>query len=187
MHDTMTWDELIHYCTNCRRCALSQGRKNVVVGRGNRNAPILFVGEGPGAQEDEQGIPFVGQAGKLLDLALEAVGLTPEQYYIANIVKCRPPQNRNPLKEEADACMPYLREQFRLIQPKILVCLGSVASTSLIGPDAKITAVRGTWTRKKDTYFTATYHPAALLRDESKKIYMWRDLKAVKERLHEIG
>ena len=182
----MTWEELLDYCSRCQRCALAQTRKNVVVGRGNRNAPILFVGEGPGAQEDEQGIPFVGQAGKLLDLALEACGFPPDLYYIANVVKCRPPQNRNPLREETEACMPYLRVQFRLIKPKIVVCLGSVASVALIGPEAKITAVRGTWIEKKGTYFTATYHPAALLRDESEKIFMWRDLKAVQERLHEI-
>lgn len=186
MSDVMTWEELLDYCSRCQRCALAQTRKNVVVGRGNRNASILFVGEGPGAQEDEQGIPFVGQAGKLLDLALEACGFPPDLYYIANVVKCRPPQNRNPLREETEACMPYLREQFRLIKPKIVVCLGSVASVALIGPEAKITAVRGTWIEKKGTYFTATYHPAALLRDESKKIFMWRDLKAVQERLHEI-
>ena len=186
MSFVMTWEELLNYCNHCQRCALSQTRKNVVVGKGNRNAPILFVGEGPGAQEDEQGVPFVGQAGKLLDLALEAGGFTPDQYYIANIVKCRPPGNRNPLREEAEACMPYLREQFKLIKPKIVVCLGSVASTSLIGPEAKITVVRGTWIERKGTYFTGTYHPAALLRDESNKIFLWRDLKAVKERLHEI-
>ena len=182
----MTWEALTDLCARCRRCALAQTRKNVVFGKGNRSAPILFVGEGPGAQEDEQGVPFVGQAGKLLDLALEACGFTPELYYITNVVKCGPPQNRNPLREETEACLPYLREQFRLIQPKIVVCLGSVASTALIGPEAKITAVRGTWHEKKGTYFTATYHPAALLRDESKKIFMWRDLKAVQERLHEI-
>ena len=148
MSDVMTWEELLDYCSRCQRCALAQTRKNVVVGRGNRNAPILFVGEGPGAQEDEQGIPFVGQAGKLLDLALEACGFPPDLYYIANVVKCRPPQNRNPLREETEACMPYLREQFRLIKPKIVVCLGSVASVALIGPEAKITAVRGTWIEK---------------------------------------
>ena len=133
MSDVMTWEELLDYCSRCQRCALAQTRKHVVVGRGNRNAPILFVGEGPGAQEDEQGIPFVGQAGKLLDLALEACGFPPDLYYIANVVKCRPPQNRNPLREETEACMPYLREQFRLIKPKIVVCLGSVASVALIG------------------------------------------------------
>lgn len=186
MYGAMTWEALIEYCNHCQKCALAQGRKNVVIGRGNRGAPILFVGEGPGAQEDEQGVPFVGQAGKLLDLALEACGFPPDCYYIANIVKCRPPQNRNPLREEAEACMPYLREQFKLIQPKIVVCLGSVASTALIGPDAKITAVRGTWIEKKGTYFTATFHPAAILRDESKKLFLWRDLKAVRKRLHEI-
>ncbi len=183
----MTWDELNALCRSCTRCGLSATRKNAVIGRGNMNAPVLFVGEGPGAQEDEQGLPFVGQAGKLLDTALEALDFRPDMYYIANVVKCRPPQNRNPLPDEAGACIPFLREQFRLIRPKIVVCLGSVASVNLIGPDAKITAVRGKWLERKGTYFTATYHPAALLRDESKKIFMWRDLKAVREKIDEIA
>lgn len=180
----MNWEELSYYCNNCNRCALSETRRNVVLGKGNIKAPILFVGEGPGAQEDEQGIPFVGQAGKLLDLALEALDFKNEDYYIANVVKCRPPQNRNPLPEEIQACMPYLREQFKLIRPKIIVCLGSVASSALLGE--KISVVRGKWIDKKGTLFTATYHPAALLRDESKKIVMWRDLRNVKEKLLDL-
>ncbi len=180
----MNWEELTNYCKNCNRCALCATRHNVVLGRGNTRAPILFVGEGPGAQEDEQGIPFVGQAGKLLDLAFSALDFKEEDYYIANVVKCRPPQNRNPLPEEINACMPYLREQFKLIRPQIIVCLGSVASNALLGE--KISAVRGKWVNKKGTLFTATYHPAALLRDESKKIVMWRDLRAVKEKLQQL-
>ena len=182
----MNWEELSGYCNNCNRCGLSQTRHNVVLGKGNVCAPILFVGEGPGAKEDEQGLPFVGQAGQLLDLALESLGFSTEDYYISNVVKCRPPENRTPLSEEIDACMPYLREQFKLIRPKIVVCLGGVASTTLLGPDCKITAVRGTWRERKGTLFTATYHPAALLRDERKKLVMWQDLKAVKIKYNEI-
>lgn len=182
----MNWEELSDYCNNCNRCALSQTRQHVVLGKGDLSAPILFVGEGPGAKEDEMGIPFVGQAGKLLDLALESIGFEANEYYVANVVKCRPPQNRVPLQEEIDACMPYLREQFKLLRPKIVVCLGSVASTALLGAECKVSVVRGTWTQRKGTYFTATYHPAALLRDENKKLVMWQDLKAVKRKLEEI-
>ena len=116
----MNWEELSDYCNNCNRCALSQTRQHVVLGKGDLSAPILFVGEGPGAKEDEMGIPFVGQAGKLLDLALESIGFEANEYYVANVVKCRPPQNRVPLQEEIDACMPYLREQFKLLRPKIV-------------------------------------------------------------------
>ena len=182
----MNWEELSDYCNNCNRCGLSQTRHNVVLGRGDICAPILFVGEGPGAKEDEIGLPFVGQAGKLLDLALESLGFAPEDYYIANVIKCRPPENRTPLSDEIAACMPYLREQFRLIRPKIVVCLGSVASTALLGPDCKVSSVRGTWTERKGTHFTATYHPAALLRDEKKKLVMWQDLKTVKNMLSQL-
>lgn len=182
----MNWEELTNSCNNCTRCALSQARHNVVLGKGEICAPILFVGEGPGAKEDEAGVPFVGQAGKLLDLALESIGFDAKDYYITNVVKCRPPENRVPLFEEVIACMPYLREQFKLIRPKIVVCLGGVAAAALLGPDCKISAVRGQWTERKGTLFTATYHPAALLRDESKKIIMWQDLKAIKKKLKEM-
>ena len=182
----MNWIELEKAISECHRCPLAEGRTNVVVGRGNKNAPILFVGEGPGANEDAQGVPFVGQAGKLLDMALESTGFNEEDFYIANIVKCRPPQNRNPLAEECEACMPFLREQFKLIKPKIIVCLGSVASTSMIGKDAKITSVRGRWIERGGILFTGTYHPAALLRDPSKKITMWKDLKNVWEKLQTL-
>lgn len=183
----MSWDQLINAISGCKKCPLHQGRTNVVVGRGNRVAPILFVGEGPGANEDKQGLPFVGQAGKLLDMALESIGFTENDYYIANIVKCRPPENRNPLPEECAACLPYLRMQYKLIQPKIIVCLGAVAASAMIDKDAKISSIRGTWIKKSDVLFTATYHPAALLRDPSKKIVMWRDLKSVWEKLQNIS
>lgn len=182
----MNWEELIKTISTCRKCALADNRTNVVVGRGNVNAPVLFVGEGPGANEDAQGQPFVGQAGRLLDMALESTGFEKEDFYIANVVKCRPPQNRNPMPQECEACLPFLREQFKLIRPKIIVCLGSVASTTMIGKDAKITSVRGTWIERGGVLFTGTYHPAALLRDPSKKIVMWKDLKTIWQKLQTL-
>lgn len=182
----MNWEELTKTISTCRKCALADNRTNVVVGRGNVNAPVLFVGEGPGANEDAQGQPFVGQAGRLLDMALESTGFEKEDFYIANVVKCRPPQNRNPMPQECEACLPFLREQFKLIRPKIIVCLGSVASTTMIGKDAKITSVRGTWIERGGVLFTGTYHPAALLRDPSKKIVMWKDLKTIWQKLQTL-
>lgn len=182
----MTWQELKDICNSCTKCGLCEGRTNVVFGKGNENADLLFVGEGPGRQEDEQGIPFVGQAGQLLSLALKSCFFNEDDYYIANVVKCRPPNNRNPLPAECNACMPYLRKQFLLMQPKLVVCLGGVASANLIDPNVGITALRGRWIEKKGTYFYATFHPAALLRDESKKLVMWQDLKNVKKKLDEI-
>lgn len=182
----MTWEELEQHCSRCMACELAKTRTNVVFGRGNREAALLFVGEGPGQNEDLQGVPFVGQAGRLLDFALTACGFGPEDYYIANVVKCRPPQNRNPLPEESAACMPWLRKQYAMIKPRIVVCLGTVACSNLIGPEAKVSAVRGTWTEKGGTLFTATYHPAALLRDERKKPDLYRDFCAIKKRLDEV-
>ena len=182
-----TWEELRCDCASCQKCPLGATRTNLVFGVGNENAEVLFIGEGPGEQEDLRGEPFVGRSGQLLDKYLDAIGLDRRKnIYIANMVKCRPPQNRVPLQEEIDACMPYLREQFKLLRPKIVVCLGSVASTALLGAECKVSVVRGTWTQRKGTYFTATYHPAALLRDENKKLVMWQDLKAVKRKLEEI-
>ncbi len=182
----LSWDVLEDACLHCTRCRLCETRTHVVIGKGNRCAPILFVGEGPGRQEDEQGIPFVGQAGQLLDLALIGIGFEPEDYYIANVVKCRPPENRTPVAEECQACMDYLRAQFALIKPKIVVCMGNVALTYLMSPEARISRVHGQWTKKQDVLFTATYHPAALLRDESKKLDFWKDLKAVYNQLEAI-
>ena len=181
-----TWESLEQACHTCARCRLGEHRTNVVIGRGHPNAPILFVGEGPGRQEDEQGLPFVGQAGELLDLACTSLNFLPEDYYIANVVKCRPPENRTPFEEECTACLPYLRVQFALIKPRIVVCLGNVPLHYLMDKDAKITQVRGQWQEKQGVWFTATYHPAALLRDESKKLDFWRDLQAVKQKLAEI-
>jgi len=180
------WEELICECTSCKKCGLGETRTNIVIGRGNPQASLLFVGEGPGEQEDIQGLPFVGRAGKLLDLLLEALLIKKDQYYIANIVKCRPPGNRVPLDEEALACLPFLRNQVFLMKPQIIVCLGSTAMKYIIDRDAKITKIRGNWIERKGCNIMPTFHPAALLRDESKKMLMWDDMKKVKQRLDEI-
>ncbi|MFZ5986096.1 MAG: uracil-DNA glycosylase [Bacillota bacterium] len=177
------WEELIKECTSCKKCDLGAGRTNIVIGRGNNDAPLLLVGEGPGEQEDIQGLPFVGAAGKLLDLLLKAVMIKEGQYYIANIVKCRPPGNRVPTDEEAENCLPYLRNQVLLIKPKIIVCLGGTSMKYIIDRNARITQVRGQWIERKGYWIMPTFHPAALLRDESKKILMWEDFKKVKQRL----
>ena len=153
---------------------------------GNPNADIMFIGEGPGADEDEQGIPFVGKAGKLMNQAFKGIGIEREDVYIANIVKCRPPNNRNPEKDEAMACLDYLRNQVLVIKPKIVVLLGSVALKNILGEDYGITKTRGNWIIKKDIKYMPTFHPAALLRDESKKIDFWKDLKLVKEEYEKI-
>lgn len=179
----LEWEELNKECQKCTKCDLGKTRTNVVIGRGNRNAPMMLVGEGPGEQEDKQGMPFVGPAGKLLDLLMSALMIKEDQYYIANIVKCRPPGNRVPLDEEAEQCLAYLRNQVILVRPKIIVCLGSTAMKYIIDKEAKITHIRGQWIERKGYFIMPTFHPAALLRDESKKILMWEDFKKVKQRL----
>ena len=182
-----SWETLEGACLNCRKCRLWETRTNVVIGVGNRNADIMFVGEGPGQQEDLQGEPFVGPAGKLLDKMLASIGLEREKVYIANIVKCRPPGNRDPHDDEQEACMNYLRYQLMLVKPKIIVCLGRIAATAIIDKDFKITRQHGQWTERKGYWFIATYHPSALLRDESKKRPAWEDLKLIRAKLDEIG
>ena len=176
--------ELEEFTKGCNRCGLCQGRNHVVFGTGNENADIMFIGEGPGADEDKEGIPFVGKAGKLMNQAFIGLGINREDVYIANIVKCRPPQNRVPLKEEADACLDYLRNQVMLVKPKIIVLLGSTALKNILGENYGITAVRGKWIEKKGIKYMPTFHPAALLRDEDKKIDFWQDLKLVVEELN---
>lgn len=176
-----SWEELESLCKNCNKCKLAKGRTNVVIGEGNKNADIMFIGEGPGADEDAQGIPFVGKAGKLMNMAFAGIGISREEVYIANIVKCRPPSNRNPEKDEADACMEYLKAQIELIKPKVIVLLGSVALKNMLGEEYGITKVRGTWIEKDGIKYMPTFHPAALLRDETKKIAFWNDLKTVNQ------
>lgn len=181
----MTWQELEYICNNCRKCSLADTRHNVVFGSGNKNSDILFVGEGPGYYEDISGEPFVGRAGKLLDKMLAAINLNRNDVYIANIVKCRPPENRDPLPVEGRACIPYLRIQFKLIRPKIIVCLGRIAAAYIISPDFRITRSRGIWYNKKGIDIIATYHPSALLRDESKKPDAWKDFQSIRDKLAE--
>ena len=173
------WKELEEACRGCKKCRLCEGRKNVVIGTGNKNAKIMFIGEGPGADEDIQGIPFVGKAGQLMDKAFAGVGIKREDVYIANVVKCRPPQNRNPENDEAEACREYLESQIELINPKIIVLLGSVALKNVLGQEYGITSYRGKWVEKDGRKVIATFHPAALLRDETKKIFFWKDLKEI--------
>ena len=174
-----TWEELEKSIENCQKCKLCKTRQNIVFGTGNKNAKIMFIGEGPGADEDRLGEPFVGRAGKLMDMAFEMVGIKREEVYIANIVKCRPPANRNPEDDEAYACMDYLRNQVILVKPEIIVLLGSVALKNILGKEYGITASRGKWVEKKGIRYMPTWHPAALLRDESKKVDFVRDLMLV--------
>lgn len=176
----MTWDELYEQCRICDKCPLGKTKTNTVFGCGNQKARLMFVGEAPGEQEDKEGIPFVGAAGKLLDKYLDAVGILRDEVYIANILKCRPPHNRDPLPEEGDACIGFLREQVKLIRPEIIVCLGRISAMRLIKPDFKITREHGIIIKKGAFAMTAVYHPAALLRDPSKKEDMYRDMKKIK-------
>ncbi len=176
-----TFEQLEEQIKDCRRCKLCNNRHNIVIGTGNRQAKIMFIGEGPGADEDRQGLPFVGKAGKLMNSAFEGLGIKREEVYIANIVKCRPPNNRVPESDEATACLNYLRNQVILVKPKIIVLLGSTALKNILGNEHSITASRGKWIEKKGIHYMPTWHPAALLRDENKKIEFWRDLKAVVE------
>lgn len=181
------WKELEETCKSCQRCSLADTRHNVVFGCGVPNAEVMFIGEGPGEQEDLQGIPFVGRAGHLLDEMLEVIDLSREKnIYIANMVKCRPPKNRDPLSVEQDACIDYLRNQVALIRPKIIVCLGRIAATKLIKSDLKITKEHGVWFEKAGVQMMAMYHPAAILRDPSKRPDAFVDMKILQEKIKEI-
>ena len=181
-----SWEILRSECENCKACELHTTRTNCVFGTGNINADLLFVGEAPGDNEDKTGIPFVGRAGQLLDQYLYAVDIPRESVYIANILKCRPPKNRDPLPAEEDACMDFLRRQVKLIRPKIIVCLGRIAAMRLIRPDYKITKEHGEWVQKGNFLITAVYHPALLLRDPRRKEEMLADMKKIKEKLDQI-
>ena len=181
------FDELKAKCENCTACSLYKTRTNCVFGTGNENADVLFVGEAPGEKEDLSGIPFVGAAGKLLDKFLYAVDIDRERVYIANILKCRPPKNRDPLPEEEEACLPFLREQVKIMQPKIIICLGRISAMKLIKPDFKITKEHGQWFKKGNYLMTAVYHPAALLRDPRKKEDMLIDMQNIKAKLDELS
>ncbi len=182
-----TWEELKSACASCQKCELCKTRHNVVVGVGNEKADVMFIGEGPGESEDLQGEPFVGRAGKLLDKMLAAVDLDRNtNIYIANIVKCRPPQNRDPKPEEQEMCIDWLRAQVKMIKPKIIVCLGRIAAAKIIKPDIKITKEHGMWFEKGGIEMMAMLHPAALLRDPRKKPEAFDDFLKLRDRLEEL-
>ena len=183
----LDWNALEHTCLNCTKCGLCETRHNVVFGVGPRDADVMLIGEGPGEQEDLQGEPFVGAAGKLLDDMLSIIDLSRENCYIANIVKCRPPRNRDPLETEQDACIDYLRNQVALIQPKIIVCLGRIAAMRIIRPDFRITREHGSWVEKNGIWLSAIYHPSALLRDLTKRPETFDDLLSLREKIRQIG
>lgn len=182
-----TWEELEKSIENCKKCKLCTGRQNIVFGTGNKNADIMLIGEGPGADEDRLGEPFVGRAGKLMNMAFDMLEIKREELYIANVVKCRPPGNRNPEEDEAMACLDYLRNQVILVKPKIIVLLGSIALKNILGKEYGITASRGIWVEKKGIWYMPTWHPAALLRDDTKKIDFVRDFQRVLEKFKEIS
>ncbi len=182
----LEWNELEAQCSTCTRCELCKTRNNVVFGVGSKTADVMFVGEGPGEQEDLQGEPFVGAAGKLLDDMLSIIDLDRENCYIANIVKCRPPHNRDPKDEEQDSCIDFLRNQVALVKPKILVCLGRIAAKRIIDPDYRITREHGQWSQKGDMWITSIYHPSALLRDVSKRPETFADLLSIREKIFEL-
>lgn len=165
----------------CNSCRLRAGATQVVFGEGNNQARLMFVGEAPGADEDRQGRPFVGAAGKLLDKILAAAKISREEVFITNIIKCRPPRNRMPAKEEVAACLPHLQRQIRLIAPKIIVCLGALATQTLIDDKARVSVVRGQWFERYNARIMATFHPAALLRDASKKRPVWEDIQKIRD------
>lgn len=183
-----SWEEVERACQSCTRCGLHETRHNVVFGVGNRNADILLVGEGPGEQEDLTGVPFVGPAGKLLDDMLSIIDLDRnENCYIANIVKCRPPHNRDPQPQEQECCIDFLRAQTALIRPKVIICLGRIAAQRLIQPDFRITRQHGQWVQKGNIWFTAIYHPSFLLRDVSKRPETFEDLMGIREKMQQLG
>ena len=181
------WEQLKNDCMNCQKCQLAATRTKLVFGVGNENAKVLFIGEGPGANEDLQGEPFVGRGGQLLDKFLAAVDLDRKKnIYIANMVKCRPPQNRDPSPEEQNECIGWLREQTRLLKPKIIVCLGRISATRLISPDFKVTKQHGEFIDKNGTLMMGTFHPAALLRNPTQKPAALEDFVKLREKIMEV-
>ena len=180
------WDALYEECIHCQKCGLAETRTNVVFGEGARDAEVMFIGEGPGEQEDRTGRPFVGRAGQLLDDMLAMIDLKREKVFIGNMVKCRPPQNRDPLNIEQEACIGYLRNQVALLKPKIIVCLGRIAAMKLIKEDFKITREHGQWLEKAGEWMMAMYHPSALLRDPRKRPESFEDLKSLQAKIREV-
>jgi DNA polymerase len=181
------WDTLKAQCGQCQRCPLGQTRTNLVFGVGNENADVMFIGEGPGQQEDLKGEPFVGPAGQLLDTMLEIIHLDRSQVYIANMVKCRPPHNRDPLPTEQEACRDWLQRQIDLVDPKILVFLGRIAATAFLSDDFRITRQHGQWFTVQGRKAMALYHPSALLRDVSKRPETFVDLKHLQQEIEKLS
>ena len=182
-----TWESLKRDCAGCRCCSLGETRHKLVFGVGNAQAEVMLIGEGPGEQEDLQGVPFVGPAGKLLDDMLSIIDLDREKCYIANIVNCRPPRNRDPQPQEQDACFGFLANQIALLQPKIIVCLGRIAAQRLIDPEFRITRDHGTWTARDGVLYSAMYHPSALLRDPTKRPETFDDLLLLRKKIQELN
>lgn len=184
----MTLDELEIKCKNCTKCDLCEGRTNLVFGIGKKDADIMLIGEGPGENEDLQGQPFVGRSGQLLDKFLASVDLSRDKnVYIANMVKCRPPKNRDPKPEEQDTCINWLREQFKIIKPKIVVCVGRISAQKLIDKNFKVTQQHGQFIDKNGTLFMGTYHPAAILRNPNNKEFAFADWLALRDKIDELG
>ena len=182
----MDWDALYEACMSCRKCPLAETRHHVVFGEGARDAEVMLIGEGPGEQEDRTGRPFVGRAGKLLDDMLAMIDLNRERVFIGNMVKCRPPENRDPLNLEQEACIGYLREQTALLKPKIIVCLGRIAACRLMSPDFKVTRQHGQFTEKNGVWMMGTFHPAALLRNPQQKPEGFADFIALRDKIQEV-
>lgn len=181
-----SWDQLENSIIDCKKCKLCTNRKNIVFAEGNKQADVMFIGEGPGADEDVTGLPFVGKAGKLMNMAFQGLDIDRKILYIANIVKCRPPANRVPESDEVKECIQYLENQIFLVKPKIIVLLGSTALKGILGKEYSITSSRGKWIQKNNILYMPTWHPAALLRDENKKIDFWKDLKLVIQKCEEL-
>ena len=182
----VSWDEVLESISMCENCPLRAGCTQTVPGEGDLHADLMFIGEGPCAEEDRLGRPFVGASGQLLDKMIAAIGLGREEVYIGNVVKCRPPHNRQPSPEEAAACLPYLRAQVALVRPKVIVLLGATAARYTVSPDIRITRDRGRWIERKGVWMMPTYHPSALLRDPSLKRAAWQDFQAVRDKLAEL-
>lgn len=181
IENCLTLKELEELNKSCQGCGLRQGCRGVVFGKGNSEADIMFIGEGPGAEEDKQGLPFVGVAGQLLDKIINAAEIPLADVYIGNIVKCRPPGNRVPTADEVQNCLPWLKKQIKLINPKLIILLGSTALQAMVAPDSRITKMRGQWMEIDRIKVMPTFHPAALLRDTSKKRPVWEDFKKIRD------
>ena len=181
-----SWSQLSQEISECRGCRLCETRNHVVPGEGNPHALLMFIGEGPGRDEDLQGRPFVGRSGKLLTRMIRSIGLEREEVYICNVVKCCPPQNRNPEPDEAQACLNYLRAQVALVRPRVIVLLGKVACRYTLNQEVSVMREHGRWFERKGVWFMPTYHPSALLRDPTKKRDAWEDFQKIRDKLSEI-